>query len=101
MWTLTPHIEGLTETESISVYAGNFDAILDQIRAIPSDTERDGVILEMYQNACTVIKRLSDAGTIHYEDYSDPKKGGRYFANCGAVGRYAEAILSLYQGSDV
>lgn len=44
MWTLTPHIEGLTETESISVYAGNFDAILDQIRAIPSDTERDGVI---------------------------------------------------------
>lgn len=101
MWTLTPRIEGLTEAESISVYTGNFDAILNQIRAIPSDAERDDVILEMYQNACTAIRQLSDAGTIHYEDYSKPQKGSRYFANCSAVGRYADAILSLYQGSAV
>ena len=100
MWTFTPQIEGLTPDESASVYANNYDPLLEKLRTMKNAAERDRLILKMYSAACAAIHQLSDAGTLHLEDFILPEKARRYFANCEAVSGYADALLKLYEQKD-
>lgn len=100
MWTFTPQIEGLTPDESVSVYANNYDSLLEKLRTMKNAAERDRLILKMYSAACAAIRNLSDAGTLHLEDFASPHKAERYFENCAAVSGYADALLELYTQKD-
>lgn len=98
LWESSPRIESLSEEENVQVYRGNFETVVNRVKAISDTPERDRAIQNISGSIGSRLRELSGVKDIAETEWRDAEKVNEYQHSMDNLDKLNQELLSLHQG---